>query len=32
MDLKDAYYYITTEDNYQKCLKFKWRSKLYKYT
>lgn len=32
IDLKDAYYCIPIEEEYQKYLKFQWRSKLYKYT
>lgn len=32
MGSKDAYYYIPTDEHYLKCLKFQWRSKLYKLT
>lgn len=32
IDLKDAYYCIPIEEDYQKYPKFQWRSKLYKYT
>ena len=31
VDLKDAFYSIHVNDEYQKFFKFKWKGKLYKY-
>ena len=31
VDLKDAFYSIHVNENYQKFFKFKWKGKLYKY-
>ena len=32
VDIKDAYYAVPIATEHQKCLKFRWRDKLYQYT